>query len=101
MPANGVFCFFPRGVVDYSEGVYGLVRAFRTAGARSILMTLSPVLDESAKDFMVKFHDTWLSSTPQMTPGEAMRRTRLHFIRHKDIKYRDPEFWSPYVMVGR
>ena len=95
-------CDTGKGAVDYSEGVYGLVRAFRTAGARSVLMTLSPVNDESAKDFMVEFYDTWLSSTPPITPGEALHKTRLHFIHHPTRrKYRDPNVWSPYVIVGR
>jgi CHAT domain-containing protein/Tfp pilus assembly protein PilF len=88
-------CDTGKGVVDYSEGVYGLVRAFRTAGAQSVLMTLSPVRAGESKEFMVKFYDLWLSSN--LTPAEAMHKTRLHFIKEN----RKPEFWSPYVLVGR
>ena len=95
-------CNTGKGVVDYSEGVYGLVRAFRTAGARSVLMTLRPVGDEAAKDFMIHFYDTWLSSKEGIGADEALHRTRLHFINHPEKpEYRDPSVWSPYVLVGR
>lgn len=94
-------CNTGRGVIDYSEGVYGLVRAFRTAGARSVLMTLHAVGDRSSKEFMEKFYDIWLSSTENLTPTEALHKTRLHFINHPDKEYRDPKMWAPYVVVGK
>jgi len=94
-------CDTGKGVIDYSEGIYGLVRAFRTAGAESVLMTLRPVGDRAARNFMVKFYDIWLSSKEGITPGEALHLTRLHFINHPKKAYRDPNFWSPYVLVGR
>ena len=33
-------CDTAQGRLDYSEGVYGLARALRTAGARNVLVTL-------------------------------------------------------------
>ena len=36
-------CDTAKGVVDYFEGVYGLARAFRIAGAENVLMTLWPL----------------------------------------------------------
>jgi CHAT domain-containing protein len=95
-------CDTAKGVVDYSEGVYGLVRAFRTAGAHSVLMTLRPVGDRSAMDFMEEFYDRWLGSPESIEPAEALHQTRLYFIEHpKKTHYRAPKIWSPYVMVGR
>ena len=87
-------------MLDYSEGVYGLVRAFRTAGAYSVLMTLSKVGDRDAKEFIVKFYENWFRMPEGTLPPEALHQTRLYFINHEDPKYRDPEFWSPYVLVG-
>ncbi|MFP4349977.1 MAG: CHAT domain-containing protein, partial [Desulfococcaceae bacterium] len=89
-------CETGKGVTDYSEGVYGLVRAFRTAGAKAVLMTLTPVGDRSSRDFMVKFYENWLTAPEGTTPAQALHETRLHFISQK----RDPAFWSPYVLVG-
>ena len=94
-------CDTGKGVVDYSEGVYGLVRAFRTAGAKNVLMTLTPVGDEVSKDFMTTFYDNWLSSEDNISPAQALHKTRLNFIHHKNTAYRDPAVWSPYVLVGK
>ena len=93
-------CDTGKGVIDYSEGVYGLVRAFRTAGARSVLMTLRPVGDHSARDFMEAFYERWLGSQNLIGPAEALHQTRLYFIKHPNEKYREPEIWSPFVLVG-
>ena len=94
-------CDTGKGVVDYSEGHYGLVRAFRTAGAKSVLMTLKSVKDKDAKEFMVEFYSIYLSSDNKATPAQALHKTRLAFIEHVNSKYRGAEFWSPYVIIGR
>lgn len=94
-------CDSGKGVVDTSEGVYGLVRAFRTAGAKTVLMALSKVGDRVSKEFMVKFYHTWLTSGGKMTPADAMHETRLYFINHDVFHYREPKIWAPFVMIGR
>ncbi|MCP4154009.1 MAG: CHAT domain-containing protein, partial [bacterium] len=93
-------CDTGKGWIDYSEGVYGLVRAFRTAGADAVLMTLSTVGDRSSKEFMVEFYQRWLSSPEGTPPANVFHDTRLFFIEHEDPAFRDPEFWSRYVLVG-
>ena len=90
-------CDTGKGVLDYSEGVYGLVRAFRTAGAKNVLMTLTPVGDVSSRQFMETFYDKWLSSEQHISPAEALHQTRLQFIRDK----KPVQDWSPYVLVGK
>jgi CHAT domain-containing protein/Flp pilus assembly protein TadD len=93
-------CETGKGVIDYSEGVYGLIRAFRTAGAKNVLMTLTPVGDEDAKVFMVKFYEKWLTAPEGTSPSEALNQTWKYFIEHTNPEYRKPGFWSPYVMIG-
>ena len=90
-------CDTGKGVVDYSEGVYGLVRAFRTAGAKNVLMTLTPVGDASSRKFMETFYDKWLSSERNISPAEALHQTRLQFIRDK----KPVQDWAPFVLVGK
>jgi CHAT domain-containing protein len=90
-------CDTGKGTVDYSEGVYGLVRAFRTAGVRRVLMTLWPVDDAMARDFMTRFYAHWLPD--QGEPALALQKTRLEFLHHADPTRRDPKVWAPYVLV--
>lgn len=92
-------CETGQGVVDYSEGVYGLVRAFRIAGAHRVLMTLWEVDDEYTNDFMVKFYENWLTQD-QHDIAEALRQTQLDYIDNEDLELRDPAVWSAYVLVG-
>jgi len=87
-------CDTGKGTIDYSEGVYGLLRAFRLAGAQNIVMTLWSLQDQSAKDFFTSFYKTWLSQS-NMTPLKALRQTQLSFIKQN----KDSELWAPYVMV--
>jgi CHAT domain-containing protein len=88
-------CNTGMGVVDYSEGVYGLVRAFRIAGANAVLMTLRSVKDSQAKDFMTTFYRNWLQKGSD--PGTALRETQLYYIGEKE----NPKMWAPYVVVGK
>jgi CHAT domain-containing protein len=92
-------CDTAQGSLDYSEGVYGLVRALRIAGAHSVLVTLWPVNDGQARDFMVAFYSSWLSQAGRSDPARALRETRLSYIANTDPTLRDPRVWAPYVVV--
>jgi len=92
-------CETGQGAIDYSEGVYGLVRAFKIAGAYRILMTLWPVKDKKSKDFMIAFYNNWVNKYPQK-PNQALRMTQLHYINHPDEQLRVPKIWAAYVLVG-
>jgi len=95
-------CDTGRGAVDPSEGVYGLVRAFQTAGAGSVLMSLWPLNDALAAEFMGDFYRTWLKAGPDSDPAAALRATQLEWLGDKtDARRRDPGYWAPYVLVER
>jgi tetratricopeptide (TPR) repeat protein/CHAT domain-containing protein len=87
-------CETAQGQIDYGEGVYGLVRALRTAGAQNVLVTLRPVGDQSARDFMVRFYRHWLSQT-RSDPALALQETQREYI----TRYPDQD-WSPFVLIG-
>nr|VFJ70403.1 MAG: CHAT domain-containing protein [Candidatus Kentron sp. FW] len=53
-------CDTGRGEIDYSDGIYGLTRAFRIAGAKNILMTLWPLEKGSGLSF---FHNDFYRAT--------------------------------------
>ena len=89
-------CDTAQGSLDYSEGVYGLVRALRIAGVRNVLVTLWKLNDGEARDFMVAFYKTWLSQV-RSDPAKALRETQLSYL--KQDKLRDPRVWAPYILV--
>nr|VFK25898.1 MAG: CHAT domain-containing protein [Candidatus Kentron sp. MB]VFK27269.1 MAG: CHAT domain-containing protein [Candidatus Kentron sp. MB]VFK75117.1 MAG: CHAT domain-containing protein [Candidatus Kentron sp. MB] len=94
------------GEIDLSDGVYALTRAFRIAGARNVLMTLWPLNDALAKEFMQDFYCNWLGGEKRercdgklLPMAEALRQTRLAWIGSDDERRRDPRYWAPYVLV--
>lgn len=92
-------CETGQGVVDYAEGIYGLVRAFRVAGARHVLMTLEKVNDEAAYHFMRRFYLIWLDSGRLDHPYDALRETKLTYIRSQTDPEYSPRLWAPFVLV--
>ena len=91
-------CDTAKGQPAYGEGVYGLVRALRTAGAAHVLVTLSPVPDAGASTFMQAFYRHMLQE--DITPAQALRATKLDYINSPDQKQRNPTAWGPYQLIG-
>jgi CHAT domain-containing protein len=89
-------CDTAQGSLDYSEGVFGLARALRTAGARNVLVTLWKLNDGEARDFMVAFYKTWLSQI-RSDPAKALRDTQLSYLKQDTL--RDPRIWAPYILI--
>lgn len=84
----------------------GLTRSFLLyAGARSMIVGLWYVADESTRRLMERFYRTLLSveghyagSAGTMAKAEALRRAQQGMIRTKG--YDHPYFWSTFVLVG-
>ncbi len=92
-------CDTGHGTPDYSEGVYGLVRAFRIAGARNVMMSLWKLGDAPAREFMTRFYRRWLDGSKPEDLAVALRETQLSFIEDKDRRLRNPKVWAPFVLV--
>jgi CHAT domain-containing protein len=83
------------GEIVNGEGVFGLQRAFKIAGAQSILMSLSKVPDEATQIMMTTFYDNWINKG--MTKHEALRQTQMTM---KSIdKYKDPRNWGSFILL--
>jgi hypothetical protein len=92
-------CDTGHGTLDASEGVYGLVRAFRIAGARNVMMSLWTLGDASAREFMGRFYRRWLGGSSPGDLAVALRDTQRSFIEDADPRLRDPRVWAPFVLV--
>jgi len=86
-------CETSLGHMDAGEGIYGLQRAFRTAGARSTMTSLWKVDDEATKDFMIFFYRHYLKTKNKF---EAFRTAQISLKE----KYESPYYWGPFVLSG-
>ena len=90
-------CRSGEGELLDGEGIVGLTRAFLQAGARSVVMALWNVSDQSSVDLM---HAFYRGLTSGATPGAALRQAKLEFIRSDRPARREPYRWAPFVLVG-
>ncbi|MCZ6899277.1 MAG: CHAT domain-containing protein [Bacteroidetes bacterium] len=81
------------GEIRNGEGIYGLERAFKVAGAKAIIMSLVKVEDQATKELMTTFYKEWVRIGNKR---KAFRNAQLIY-REKDP---DPYNWGAFVMVG-
>jgi CHAT domain-containing protein len=82
------------GVSKNGEGVYGLHRAFQTAGAQAVIYSLWKVADEQTQELMSDFYRRWLveKKSKRQAFNEAQAALRQ--------KHPAPYFWGAFVLVG-
>jgi CHAT domain-containing protein len=82
------------GEIAESDDLLGLTRGFLYAGARSLLMSLWTVSDESTVTLMNEFYKEWRAgATRARALQKAMRTVRL--------THPNPFHWAPFVLVGK
>ena len=80
------------GDIRNGEGVYGLQRAFRVAGAKSLINSLWKVPDKETQELMMKFYSYWLIDGKSKT--EAFKQAQI------EMSSLHPFFWAAFVLVG-
>ena len=81
------------GDIVGNEGVYGLQRAVKTAGARYLIISLWQVPDFQTQEFMTTFYSNWLEQ--KMEIPEAFQNAQ-NTIR---ARYKEPFFWAGFVLM--
>ena len=80
------------GDCESIDGVYGLSRAFKIAGADTIVMTLWKVNDLVTKEFMCEFY-------AQIKEGLEYHEAFRIAQKKLRLKYQDPLLWAPFVII--
>lgn len=82
------------------EGVFGLRRAFRLAGAHSVIMSLWPVNDASSADWMLALYRARLQQ--HASTIDSVRTADLALIQQRRKAGLDPApyYWAAFVAAG-
>ena len=84
------------GDIAQGEGVFGLQRGFKKAGANSILMSLWEVDDKATQILMTQFYKNLLS-------GQSKRQSLLSaqkYLREVDGgAYKAPKYWAAFILL--
>jgi len=93
-------CNTGNGVLRSGEGILGLERAFRVAGAHSVIMTLWPVDDDSARLFMHELYADRLGSHQSTADAVWNSARKLLLDRRKAGLSTHPWYWAGFVGSG-
>lgn len=74
------------------DGIFGLQRAFKKAGAKSILMSLWKIDDKTTSEYMSLFYNNLTSG---LSKHESYKRT----VAEMKKKYRDPYYWASFILL--
>ncbi len=93
-------CDTGAGFVREGEGVFGLRRAFQIAGARTLIMSLWSVDDESTGRWMRALYRARLER--DLSTAESVRAASLELLseRREAGESTHPFFWAGFVATG-
>jgi CHAT domain-containing protein/tetratricopeptide (TPR) repeat protein len=88
------------GALQAGEGVFGLRRAFQTAGVRTVIMSLWSVEDRATRVWMRALYTARLKETRDT--ADAVRQASLTMLRDRRARGESthPFFWASFVAAG-
>lgn len=76
-----------------AEGVFGLQRGFKLAGAKTIVMSLWEVDNDATHMLMIEFYKHLMAGKSKV---EALNIAQKYVRSHKDI---DPYYWAGFIIL--
>ena len=85
------------GQLAKGEGAMSLARAFSYAGSPSVVMSHWPVDDQVTAELMPHFYEHLAEG---LTKGEALRQTKLDYLKTADPARLHPFYWGSFTLMG-
>jgi CHAT domain-containing protein/tetratricopeptide (TPR) repeat protein len=88
------------GEIKVGEGVFGLRRAFQVAGAKTVIMSLWPVEDETTRQWMgTLYREHFLNGKDT---AESVRAASLQILSQRRAKHQSthPFYWGAFIAAG-
>ena len=89
-------CDSGSGEVKIGEGIMSLRRAFRIAGAQTVLASHWAVSDKATSELMTEFMRRWRAGESR---ANAWREAQLTLLRSTDFS--KPFFWAAFTLTGQ
>lgn len=80
----------------HSDGVFGLQRGFKMAGANSIFMSLWKVDDDATCTLMTSFYKNWMEGKSKHDAFEIAKQTVRS---HTEKGWDDPKYWAAFILL--
>ena len=84
------------GDISQGEGVFGLQRGFKKAGANSILMSLWEVNDEATQILMTQFYKNLVSG---QSKRQSLRSAQKYLREYNNGCYNEPKYWAAFILL--
>lgn len=84
------------GDISQGEGVFGLQRGFKKAGANSILMSLWRVDDEATQILMTQFYKNLVSGQPKR---QSLRSAQKYLREYNNGRFNEPKYWAAFILL--
>ena len=88
------------GDISQGEGVFGLQRGFKKAGANTILMSLWEVNDEATQILMTEFYKNLVAGKfKRQSLQLAQKYLRMYKNEKGEQCYNEPKYWAAFILL--
>ncbi len=84
------------GDISQGEGVFGLQRGFKKAGANSILMSLWEVNDEATQILMTQFYKNLVSG---QSKRQSLYSAQKYLWEYNNGRFNEPKYWAAFILL--